>query len=144
MIYPSQVINKIIEILELNSDKFPNYTFGESSEDTSIKFQPPFGAVYADFDEQAQRSSYGVPYNIPVSIYVIFRSVSYEKSYDALTSVLMAAFDSMNLILGEIQIINSQGIPESVFIKAQPMPLVILEKKSSSSSVQLQLTYNLI
>jgi len=144
MILPNDFIETLVNKLNANLNKFPSGTkFKETSEDSTKNLNPPYGAVYADFDDPAEISNYGIPNEIPVSIYVACHSKNCETAAKSFNQAFLMGVEVLKLLTGNYEISGTSGNLEFTRLKAQNIPLVILRKSASGSIIQVQFNYTL-
>ena len=142
MILPPDYIKNIIQELEDKKHLFPKGTaIEESSEDTNPNIQPPCIGVYADFDLSTEILPGGVPRSLPVSIYAICTSSQFETASESFSEAFIMALNVIKIIQGDYNIENTAGVEEFSTLLCQEMPIVILKKSSSGSSIQVQFIY---
>lgn len=144
MILPTTYNNALVEKLKANVAKFPKYTMvDETSEDSSPNLQPPYCAVYADFDDSAKVSNLGYLQELPVSIYVACHSGAHQLAADSFNQAFLMAIEVIKLLSGEYTLLDSSGAEEYSQLKVQELPIIILRKSASGSIVQAQFQYSM-
>ncbi len=146
MVMPTVVTKKVIELILAEKSAYANSNVmaAEASENNGKIFNPPYCAVYSDFDEKAEIMSSGSGFSIPVGVYVICTSAKYETVEEAFAEAVAMAVNVLKKVAGGYTLPNRESIDEFVHLQIQDYPLLVKEKTASKSSVIAQLRYSLI
>jgi len=146
MILPTTVVTAAIERLLPYADEIAenHTTIEETGEDSSDKMTPPYIAVYADFDQEAELDGGSINvFNLPISVYATCHSSAHETAAESFNEAFIMAIKAAKLLVGEYVLTAYSGNQEWFLLQFQKLPMVIIRKSAEGSVIQVQFEYTI-
>ncbi len=152
---PYHVVDDVVKRLDSNKfefihdDKYRVSTVAEIAsepvKDGKQLLAPPWLGVFYSLNDEADIMHDGSPYDIPVTIGVLSSSTPQHVSDKAaLREALTYAYKTIEFVIGEYVInLGTEAEPNEhlVFLKAQPIPIEIMQADANLSLVVTRFTY---
>jgi hypothetical protein len=144
MVAPTTAIKHYVDLFNNSSNVFGmSVPAIEGSEDSDSRMGKRCIIVYADLDRQADLDTDKKVIKVPCSIYIIINSDEFETAAESFNQAFNVALECYSLVAADNRpaLLNTENVSETIHLQAQGIPLTILRKSASCSSIQLAFSY---